>query len=545
MTPGRRRRSRAAATLAAFLAWSSYARAAPPEPDAGSTVSAAVAVDVGPSVADDSPRAAVNEFLALVRGGRGAAAARFLEGADPGRGADLAVRLKAVLDRHLWIDLERISPRPDGDRDDGLAPGVDRLGSVPADGRRDAVLLVRRADAGGARWVFPAEVVARIDAWYAELPRRWLLDNLPPALRRTGPYDLAYWQWLALPVLVLAAWLVGAFLARLTRAIATRVASRTAARWDEALLGRIAGPLTGAWALALAAAAVPALGLVAPAEDGAQRVLHGGFLLVFFWALGRSVDVARDVVASAAWATAHPSARALLPLAAKIAKIGIYAIAVVAMLSSLGYPVASLIAGLGIGGLALALAAQKTVENLFGAFSIGTDQPFREGDFVRVEDLVGTVETIGLRSTRIRTLDRTLVTIPNAKVADARLETFAARDRIRLACTIGLTYDTTAAQMRSVLAGFERVLREHPAIWPDAVTVRFKELANSSLDIEVMAWFQTSDWSAFQAIRQEILLRFMEIVETSGSSFAFPTQTVHLVRDAEAGRPVGAAPERA
>jgi MscS family membrane protein len=145
---------------------------------------------------------------------------------------------------------------------------------------------------------------------------------------------------------------------------------------------------------------------------------------------------------------------------------------------------------------------------------------------------VGTVEAIGLRSTRIRTLDRTIITLPNGKLADTRVESFAYRDRIRLACELGLVYGTSAAQMRQILTGLERVLREHPKIFPDAVTVWFKELAASSLNIEIMAWFQTADFVEFQAIRQEILLRFMAVVEDCGSSFAFPTQTVHVVADA-------------
>ena len=141
---------------------------------------------------------------------------------------------------------------------------------------------------------------------------------------------------------------------------------------------------------------------------------------------------------------------------------------------------------------------------------------------------MGTVEAVGLRSTRVRTLDRTLISIPNGKLAEMRIESFAVRDRIRLACTIGLVYGTTANQMRLVVAGLEQTLREHPKIWPDGITVRFKELTPSSLDIEIMAWFLTADYPEFQLIRQEILLQFMEVVEKAGTSFAFPTRTVHL-----------------
>jgi len=173
--------------------------------------------------------------------------------------------------------------------------------------------------------------------------------------------------------------------------------------------------------------------------------------------------------------------------------------------------------------------AQKTVENLFGSISLAVDQPFLVGDFVKVEDFVGTVEDIGLRSTRFRTLDRTLVSIPNGKLADQRLESFAARDRMRLATTIGVEYRTTRAQMGEVLEGFERVLRGHPKIWPDSIVVKFKEFGPSSLDIEIMAWFQVPTWADFQLCRQEVLLGFMKVVEDAGTAFAFPTRTVHVV----------------
>ena len=251
------------------------------------------------------------------------------------------------------------------------------------------------------------------------------------------------------------------------------------------------------------------------------------------------MDVARQVIIGASWTKDHPSARALLPLGSRVAKVLVMILGLVAMLSELGYPVTSLVAGLGIGGLAFALAAQKTVENLFGAFSLGADQPFREGDFVHIEDFVGTVEAIGLRSTSIRTLDRTIISIPNGKLADMRVESFTARDRLRLACTIGLVYETTVAQMRDVLAGLERVLHEQPKIWPDAVIVRFVSFGDSSLNVDVMAWFQTANWNEFQSIRQDILLRFMEVVEKAGSSFAFPTRTLHVVDDSRPAKPAG------
>jgi len=517
---------------AGILAASAVARAQPP-PEAG-----AAAEPEEELVAQDSPRASLSRFFDLCRAGEYAEAARYLDltAAQRPHGPDLAWKLKAVLDRHVWIDLEDVSPLPGGNAGDGLRRGTDEVAHIPgATGSPEPVRVVRRS-AGGARWVFSRATVNRIGSWYDRLEHRWALEYLPDVLLRPGPRDLLYWQWLAFPVLLLVSWGLGYVLTRLTRHLLGRLASRTPTQWDDQMLVQMTGPFTFAWALGVTFVLVPWLGLYQPAQEFMDRLTRAAFFVVFFWGLARSIDVGRDVITASTPSGQHAASRSLVPLGARVAKLLVLAIAVVAFLSQLGYPVASLVAGLGIGGLAVALAAQKSLENLFGTFSLGADQPFREGDFVRVEDFVGTVETIGLRSSRIRTLDRTLITIPNGKLAEMRLESFTARDRMRLACFIRLVHGTTAQQMRAVLAGLERVLREHPKIWTSSMVVRLAELAESSLNVEVMAWFQTPDWDEFQLIRQEVLLQFMAVVEESGSSFAFPTRTVHLTGGAGSER---------
>jgi MscS family membrane protein len=493
--------------------------------------SRAKAAEANGDVSPASPRSALEQFLSLARAGRYGDAAAYLELADSVRARSpvLARQLKAVLDRHLWVDLDRASPLAVGDTADGLPPRLEHVGTIRSpDGVRAAIRLVRSAPRVEPSWRFARSTVDLIPGLYATLDDRWILEHLPAVLLRPGPLELLRWQWLALPLLLAVAALVGLLASRLIRAGLGRIAARTATEWDNTVLSRVGGPLTAAMTLVVASALLPWLALYAPAAEASYRVIRVAFFITFFWAIWRLVDVTRHVMSRTSWAQRSASSRALLPLAGRVTKVVLLAIAAVAVLSMLGYPVASLVAGLGLGGLALALAAQKTVENLFGAFSIGIDQPFREGDFVRIEEFVGTVEAIGLRSSRFRTLDRTLITIPNGRLADMRLESFTARDRLRLATVIGLVYETTASQMRQVLAGFERTLREHPKIWPDTIVVRFREFAASSLDIEIMAWFQTSDWGQFQFIRQEVLLAFMDVVEKAGSSFAFPTQTLHV-----------------
>lgn len=358
------------------------------------------------------------------------------------------------------------------------------------------------------------------------MPFQDLLDTF-------GPLGLTWFQWLAILSIILASFLIGRLVGLLVRAVVSRFVKRTRATWDDALLPRLAGPLAAALALGAAAALLPLVRLASDDAGYAYIAIRAGYFAIFFWTLFRLVDVGFHLLSESMWAKSGPS-RSLIPLGSRVAKVGVFAIAVVAVLDRLGFPVASLIAGLGIGGLALALAAQKTVENLFGAFSIGVDQPFRVGDTVKVEDFLATVERVGLRSTRFRTLDRTIVTIPNGKLADSRIESLTARDRMRLATVIGLVYGTTESQVRQVLDGFTRVLRAQPKLWPEGITVLLRGLGASSIDIEITAWFETGDFGEFQAIRQEVLLQFLRVVEDAGTSVAFPTQTVHVVTPAPA-----------
>ena len=330
---------------------------------------------------------------------------------------------------------------------------------------------------------------------------------------------------------VLGAVVLGVLVTRILKAVWRRLARHTQTEWDDEVVARLGSPVSTIMAMQLFRLSFAWLPLEPSAIATLREVINVLTILNVIWAAFRGIDIVRSVLQRREWAVSCASSRSLLALAARFAKVAVLLMGSLVALSQLGVSIASLIAGLGIGGLVIALAAQKTVENLFGAVSIGIDQPMREGDFVKIYDFVGTVEQIGLRSTRIRTLDRTLITIPNDELSNQRIESFSARDRIRLACTIGLEYKTTGDQVRTVIEAFTRILRAHPKIWPDAVVVRFKEFAASSLDLEVMAWFQTSDWGEFQVIRENILLEFMAAVSAAGAAIAYPTQTLHHVLD--------------
>lgn len=367
--------------------------------------------------------------------------------------------------------------------------------------------------------------------WFDRVRDAWLREQLPASWRQPGPKGLAAWQWTALPLFALLCAVAGRLLMLLGRLVLRPLARRTSWKGDDQLLERLTGPSSLLFGLAVGWALLPTLALTTTAEAFLRQGLRAAALVAFFWALFRAVDILADVVRASPWARGRPGAAGLLPLGTRSAKIALVPLTIVTVMAEFGYPVASLLAGLGIGGLALALAAQKTVENLFGSASIGVDQPFRVGDFVRIEDATsGDVEEIGLRSTRIRTLGRTLVTIPNGKLADMRIETFAARDRIKLEARYGLSLRTSRAQLETVLQNFRAVLAAHPKIWPETIHVHLSAIEPSAFAIDVLAWFQTREFGEYKQCREEALLSFLRVVEEAGTTFAEPTRQV-LLRD--------------
>ena len=357
---------------------------------------------------------------------------------------------------------------------------------------------------------------------------RWVRFHVPDELERAGALGLEWWQWLALPLLALVSAGTGRLAGGLTSASLRRLTLATPALWDDDLLDRGRGPLNLALGVGAAAILADFVFLRAPAAALLTTGLRIGLLVAILWVALRAVEIAGEAARKNALLKGNSGAVSVLPLVVRASKIGLVALGVVTVLSALGYPVTSLLAGLGIGGLALALAAQKTAENVFGSVSIGVDQPFRVGDLVKIEDFFGVVERIGLRSTSIRTQDRTLVTLPNGRLADMRVENFSVRDRMRIGCTLGLVYGTPSATLRAVNAAVEQRLRAHPAIWPDLVQVRLTRLAASSVDIDVSAWFVVSDPDVLAVIRDELLLGFLEDIEAAGAQLAFPTQTIHV-----------------
>ncbi|MNS85075.1 Low conductance mechanosensitive channel YnaI [compost metagenome] len=212
-------------------------------------------------------------------------------------------------------------------------------------------------------------------------------------------------------------------------------------------------------------------------------------------------------------------------------KAAIVVIGIIALLGIIGVDVTAGLAALGIGGIALALGAQKTIENFVGSVSLIADQPLRVGDYCRVDDIKGTVEAIGMRSTTLRTPARTIVTIPNGQLSASKIENYAHRDRFIFNPIFGFRMETTPDQMRYLLVELKSLLLAHPAVINTPPIVRFTGITADALKVEITAYIEAINFETSQEVQEDLLLRMLDIIESSGTSLAYPSQTLYMTRD--------------
>lgn len=480
------------------------------------------------SLGRGTPRSAVRGMFEAARAGDWTKAAEFLDlrrvpaSRRARDGPEIARQLQAVLNRTLWVDLDDLSDDPQGNTDDGLPANVDRLGSLDT---RDGVVDVKLArvprEDGQSIWKVSADTVRQVPALHEELGLPSFAAQLPPVLLETRLLDIALWQWAGLgAVLLLAAasgWMISIVLRRVVLAVAGS-ARGPAAR----VLAATTGPIWFSLALLVFENGVPVLGLPVRAQQVVTALLRMLWVVAGTWvALGIAEAIAQRIVRRLT-ERGQLSATALVPMGRRMARFVILAIGGLFALHSFGVNVTALVAGLGVGGLAVALAAQKTLENLFGGITVIADAPVRVGDLCRFGNRIGTVEEIGLRSTRVRTLERTVVAVPNAEFSSLQLENFTRRDRFLLHARLGLRYGTSSDQMRAILAGIARILDEDSRVHPDPARVRMAGFGASSLEVEIFAYVRTTDGNEFVLVREELLLQIMDVVQAAGSAFAVP-----------------------
>ncbi|GAA5115436.1 mechanosensitive ion channel family protein [Luteolibacter yonseiensis] len=353
-------------------------------------------------------------------------------------------------------------------------------------------------------------------------PLTAFLEQFLPEWFFASKYGTPLWVWMSLPLLILTI----SVIVKLVGAVSLLLLRRTGRMQKQWLVESICegrSPLQVALGVVIFRGAKTLLPMSAHLQvflgyAEAAIIIFSAiwFLLNLTVAIAERLRVFLD-------RSGRSHAKAVIPLARKVANTAIVIIGIMFFLQNMNVNVGAMLAGLGIGGLALALAGQKTVENLFGGIALVMDQPARVGDPCNYEGGTGVVEDVGLRSTRIRTPDRSVVTIPNSKLAEMKIESFAFRDQILLKSLVRLRYETTPEQMKSVLEGIRGLLSAHPDIAENA-RATFNSFSDTSLDIEIFGYVKSSDYNVFLAVREKVFLDIMDVVVTSGTAFSSPAR---------------------
>ncbi len=353
--------------------------------------------------------------------------------------------------------------------------------------------------------------------------------NTSEALTRLG----------VIALILLITWLVRWIVLSMIPRLIGKITRRTNTTIDKRLVTIVEPPLhflitvLGIW-LALRVPEFP-YGIT----DVIDRIMSSLVAVAFFWAIYRGVELGMAMLRRVLRRTTTPVSsiadNRLSVAMEQITRATIILFAATTILQTWGYNIGSLVAGLGIGGLAVALAAQDALANLIGYFVILADEPFIVGEFIVMGDLSGTVEKLGFRSTRVRMLDQSLVTVPNKTIVNSNIRNWSRLSKRRLNMTLGIEYGNAPDAVLSVVQAIREMLMTHDLIEPDSVVVQFTDFGASSLDLMIISFMKTPGWNEFQAARQDINLKIMSLLDERGVGVAFPTHTVILESAAKSG----------
>ena len=482
-----------------------------------------------------TPSGSILGFLQAAQSGNYSIAAQYLQMSPAHRqseGEQLANQLNAVLNSpRAFTGKVGSFTQSEGTLQEGVPLGRQKLGTMSSGDVEADLELVRVSDpSAGKIWLISADTLTKVPEIYDQVEARQVESKLPGILVKHQIAGLPLWQWLALlialPVAAAIGWLLLVLLEIPVRWWAKRRGQVEIANWRS--VSAPAWLFTGTLAHRVF---VRYLGVALLPRHYYFQLTSIALIISVTWIAWRVARWSLRRVRNRALAGGHAGTGSLMLLGERIIKAVIFGTGVLTVLGSLGFNMSTALAGLGIGGLAIGFGAQKTIENLFGGVSVLGDEVFRVGDVCRFGDRTGVVEDIGLRSTRIRTEERTLVAIPNGTVATINLENLSRRDKILFKTNFGLRPESKADHVRFVLAEIRRLLYSHPKVETKTVRVRLTDIAGTSLSMEVLSYILTRDFNEFAAIREDLLLRIMDIMEDSGSGLALPSQTLYLSRD--------------
>lgn len=470
-----------------------------------------------------TPRGTLMGFISAADSEDYDRAANYLETSQKGDLARQLVRqLRVVLNRGSSIDLDKLSGKPEGNLLDAKNPNRELMGLAKTSTGALPLWLQRvQWQNNPPIWLFSRDTLQHVPEAYEYIENAPIGPNLPSGLK-ANLLSRPLWLWcivlVSIPLVLVLGSLFGRLLKLLLKPVANRFLGKTEIDSVQGLVGSLQLLLLGI--------------LLLVGSDYAYtlraRIFWSGLAkdLVIFgvtWLSMRGLHIAANVYIARLRHTHGWQKIALAALLGRMLQVAVFIIGILTMLYLGGINLAAALTGLGIGGLALAFAAQKTLENLFGGIMIISDRPVNIGDSCKIGDVVGTIVDIGLRSTRIRTLDRTIVTIPNGQLATMNLENFTLRDKYWFHPTISLAHQTTVDQMETVLRNIRDLLSKDSHAESGTLSARFISVGSASQDIGISAYVFAVDYEDFLAIQEQLLLRILEIVESAGTACSSPS----------------------
>jgi MscS family membrane protein len=509
--------------LVLFL-WAGWTLAQkPPSPEAVKETAVpqkAVATD---PLGRDTPAGTVIGFLLAAEKGDYDRALDYLDTKLPRhRTREVAEHLLVVLNQEVKLNVVTLSKDPEGDTKDNLPLNKERIGVVKTDGGTVDIMLehVKRGS-DPPIWVFSAETLKHVSDIYAGVEKPWIERHVPQFIVEARFLNVQLWRLLVLIIALLFALMLAWASTRAILPLLRIIVCRFFSKIDDRAAIKLAGPVRILiLALIFYTYSTSAFSLIGRSFAGYMWATVA--IVGFVWLFLRLIDIGHEVRESKPLPEKALGRIATLRLASTILKGLVIIAGAVVILYMAGVKLTPVIAGLGVGGVAVAFAAQKTLENLFGGIMIASDRPIRKGDFCRAGDYLGTVVDIGLRSTRLRTLGDTIVSVPNGQLSQMSLENFSMRGKILFNHKILLRLETSADQLRFVLEQTQGLLQGHPKVEPVTCRVRLSGLKQSGFELELFAYVLETDFVAFLLIQEELLLHVVEIIEASGTSFAVP-----------------------
>ena len=504
----------------------------------GAQTGTAVAADAPVIPADDfdrgTPFQSAEGFLLATDTGNYEIAAEYLDlrnlrgEARDLSGARLARRFDVIIKRATWVDVDELTDHPEGRSNDNLPDYRDSIGIILDEQGKKVRLLMQKVPRGDgvSIWKISNSTVALVPQLYKTYGYPEFVENLRRSLPQMTLLGIELFKVVIILTVGLLAYAAVFLVALGVKAIRGDPDS-TINRRIFRFLRLPAGLWSGILSMNLVASS---LGRGVTTET-LQRISPIPVLLTL-WVLCSGMNLLRDIYSIHLDQRGRPGATVLLHPAGNALKLLISVGAALIYLDQLGINITTLLAGLGVGGIAIALALQKPMEDVFGAITLYTQQPIRVGDFCRVGQATGTIEEIGLRTTRIRTLANTLIALPNSRLANEAIDNISAREKILYRPTLRLKYDTTPEQLQSILGNIRNLLSDHDNVLQKHHRARFKEFADDALLIEVYAYIATTDWTEYLAIAEALNIRILEIIAAAGTTLALPATTLHFEQNA-------------